>query len=248
MDPQSGDGIFTQLLQDRDPNLLNDFVTAIPTPQTTIEGTSKKTQRAQVENLHQSGHSENDKIKLAKSSYKENENNEFTFEHCWEILRYQPKWILQKEEVKGKKRKVISASPPTPHTINLGDEDLSSMSSHWERPQGRKAKKDQEKKKNHKEEKSKQLEAVVERITNDKKQLHDEKMAKTDMLVEIEKEKIKLKTEIEKEKVKQKDCLITMAEEEKNEKILLMDISGLDEVQREYILKRRLQILQNMKN
>ncbi|XP_042379913.1 uncharacterized protein LOC121972293 [Zingiber officinale] len=122
------------------------------------------------------------------------------------------------------------------------------MSSHWERPQGRKVQKDQEKKKIRKEEKSKQLEAMVERITNDKKQLHDEKMAKIDMLVEIEKEKIKLKIEIKKEKVKQKDCLITMVEKEKNEKIMLMDISGLDEVQQEYIMKRRLQILQNMKN
>lgn len=45
MDPLNDDGFFTQLLHDRDPNLLNDLVTTIPTPQTTTEGTSKKTQR-----------------------------------------------------------------------------------------------------------------------------------------------------------------------------------------------------------
>lgn len=42
MDHQNGDELFSQLLQDSDPNLLNDLVTTIPTPQTTTEGTSKK--------------------------------------------------------------------------------------------------------------------------------------------------------------------------------------------------------------
>lgn len=125
---------------------------------------------------------------------------------------------------------------------------MSSMSPPWERPHGIKAQKNQEKKQKCKEEKTTQLEAVVDRITNDKRQLHDEKMAKIDMLAEIEKEKIKLKIEIEKEKVRQKDRLITMAEEEKNEKIMMKDISGLDAMQQEYITKRRLQILQNTKS
>ncbi|XP_073139006.1 glutathione S-transferase T3-like [Henckelia pumila] len=180
MDPQSDDIFFSQLLENRDANFLNDIVTVTPNPQNTTEGTSKKTQRgvnftrdediilvsgwlstsldaivgndkksttfwsrvhqyyheckkpnfqertvhsltnrwsiiqrsvnkfcaclAQMESLHQSGHNENDNIRLAKTSYKENESHEFIFDHCWEILRFQPKWILQKEEVKGEKK------------------------------------------------------------------------------------------------------------------------------------------------
>lgn len=80
--------------------------------------------------------------------------------------------------------------PSTPETINLGDEDMSSMSPLWERPQGMKAQKNQEKKQKRKKEKTTQLEAVVDRITNDKKQLHDEKMAKIDMLAEIKKRRL----------------------------------------------------------
>lgn len=75
----------------------------------------------------------------------------------------------KKKNSRGKKRKVVCPSLSTPETINLGDEDMPSMSPSWERPPGMKAKKNQEKKQKHKEEKITQLEAVVERITNDKK-------------------------------------------------------------------------------
>lgn len=59
-----------------------------------------------------------------------------------------------------------------------------------------------------------------------KKQLHDEKMAKIDMLAEIENEKIKLKNEIKKEKGEAERPFDHDGRGRKNEKIMMMDISG----------------------
>ncbi|KAG6629484.1 hypothetical protein CIPAW_14G088300 [Carya illinoinensis] len=46
---------------------------------------------AQVESLHLSGATEQDKIERAKILYKEMERGNFTLEHSWNLLRHQPK-------------------------------------------------------------------------------------------------------------------------------------------------------------
>ncbi|KAG5528353.1 hypothetical protein RHGRI_029129 [Rhododendron griersonianum] len=46
---------------------------------------------AGIEAKHQSGMNEEDKVSKANKSYKELHGGSFQFEHCWNILKYQPK-------------------------------------------------------------------------------------------------------------------------------------------------------------
>ncbi|XP_028055521.1 uncharacterized protein LOC114259689 [Camellia sinensis] len=48
---------------------------------------------AQIESMHQSGVNEQDKIGKAKLMYQEFQKASFPFEHYWNVLRYQPKWL-----------------------------------------------------------------------------------------------------------------------------------------------------------
>ncbi|XP_042958043.1 glutathione S-transferase T3-like [Carya illinoinensis] len=47
---------------------------------------------AQVESLHPSGATEQNKIEKAKILYKEMEQGNFTLDYSWNLLRHQPKW------------------------------------------------------------------------------------------------------------------------------------------------------------
>ncbi|KAF8402425.1 hypothetical protein HHK36_013381 [Tetracentron sinense] len=87
-------------------------------------------------------------IVKAREMYQElNNNTSFQFEHCWNKLRYQPKWLLessQKKNLKKYKNKTPTSSCPfTPNLINLGeDDDSHDTFVDLERPPGRKAKKE----------------------------------------------------------------------------------------------------------
>ncbi|KAL7226869.1 hypothetical protein ACSBR1_021857 [Camellia fascicularis] len=59
---------------------------------------------AQIESLHQSGINEDDKICKAKIMYKELKKSTFQFEHCWIMLRDQPKWVVECEKKKQPKK------------------------------------------------------------------------------------------------------------------------------------------------
>ncbi|KAF5480572.1 hypothetical protein F2P56_001311 [Juglans regia] len=96
---------------------------------------------AQVESLHQSGTTEQDKIEKAKMLYKEMVGSNFTMEHCWCLLRHQPKW-QQHISTFGKKRK-----PQEKYVgevdVDLAEEDLEVLT---ERSPGKKVEKERERK------------------------------------------------------------------------------------------------------
>ena len=76
---------------------------------------------------------------MYRSTYKRN----FNFEHCWLVLKNQPKWSMPKE----KSRIVL---PPTPDSIPIAKGDDVSIlddTTTFERPIGRKAGKANRKKK-----------------------------------------------------------------------------------------------------
>ncbi|XP_062162657.1 protein DEFECTIVE IN MERISTEM SILENCING 3-like isoform X3 [Alnus glutinosa] len=60
---------------------------------------------AQIEAMHQSGVNEEDKIAKAKLMFHEFQKTSFQFQHCWNVLRSQPKWIngkIRKEHLAGR--------------------------------------------------------------------------------------------------------------------------------------------------
>ena len=79
-----------------------------------------------------------------KKVYKELHKSSFPFEHCWNELRYNPKWM---EDSQSKKQKTKSGATPsssnplTPESVNIEDD-----SGGLERPTGRKAVKERARK------------------------------------------------------------------------------------------------------
>ena len=65
-------------------------------------------------------------IRDVKNLYRELYKSSFPFEHCWNELRYQPKWM---EDSQAKKQKSKHNATPgssvlsTPESLNLGDDD-----------------------------------------------------------------------------------------------------------------------------
>ncbi|XP_059435420.1 protein DEFECTIVE IN MERISTEM SILENCING 3-like isoform X2 [Corylus avellana] len=51
---------------------------------------------AEIEAMHQSGVNEQDKIAKAKLMFHKFQKTSFQFQHCWNVLRCQPKWINDK--------------------------------------------------------------------------------------------------------------------------------------------------------
>ena len=75
--------------------------------------------------------------------YIEKVKKDFPFEHCWHVLKHQPKWSIPKEY----SRVVL---PPTQDSISIADWDDMSLvddTTNFERPIGRKAEKANQKKK-----------------------------------------------------------------------------------------------------
>ncbi|KAF7121074.1 hypothetical protein RHSIM_Rhsim13G0070800 [Rhododendron simsii] len=68
---------------------------------------------AGIEAKHQSSINEEDKVFEANKSYKELHGGSFQFEHCWNILKYQPKWHVDVEKKKPKKNKTLGECDAT---------------------------------------------------------------------------------------------------------------------------------------
>ena len=69
--------------------------------------------------------------------YRNRVKKDFPFEHCWHVLKFQPKWSMPKEN-----SKVVL--PPTLDSISIADGDDVSLvddTTNFERPIGRKAEK-----------------------------------------------------------------------------------------------------------
>ena len=120
-------------------------------------------------------------IRDAKKLYKELYKSAFPFEHCWKELRSHSKWM---EECQTKKQKTGSTATPgsscpsTPDSINLEDENENYVD--LERPQGRKAEKDQLKKQKSKDRENEStnspLVKLFEEIKEERKAMNEKKM------------------------------------------------------------------------
>ncbi|XP_076927697.1 glutathione S-transferase T3-like [Bidens hawaiensis] len=89
----------------------------------------------QVERLNISGITDHDKFEKAKFMYHKQEECNFAFEHCWNLLKDQPKWILR--DAKGeskKKRMTVPSQTPTTTPSEAGNAiemKLSNWIDHW---------------------------------------------------------------------------------------------------------------------
>ncbi|XP_038704714.1 glutathione S-transferase T2-like [Tripterygium wilfordii] len=180
---------------------------------------------AQIEDSLPSGLNEQDKIERVKVMYRDIQKTTFHFEHCWNILRHQPKWLSHIEGGNTKRRSNVSCSPSIPESINLGDETSPySPTFDLERPIGKMA--EEERMRKAKTRTKMVAFTIISELKSGKLKMHEEKMSMAKIEIEkqdeIENKRIKLK-EIKEER-EHKRMKIQERQEELN--IMMMDVSN----------------------
>ncbi|KAH7855227.1 hypothetical protein Vadar_022610 [Vaccinium darrowii] len=90
---------------------------------------------AQVEAKNQSGMNEEGKLDQARDLYNQFHGGLFQFEHYWNKLKFQPKWLLDLERKNSKKNRSSTVpSPPSLELVDLGETDATFVD--LERPKG----------------------------------------------------------------------------------------------------------------
>jgi hypothetical protein len=165
-------------------------------------------------------------------------NQKFVFEHCWNVLKYAPKWINSHQNKTPRKRRGETTS--SIDSINLEDEDVAND---LERPLGKKAEKARLNKQKSTEGSSSNVESMLNAMCEEKKKTNEvrkeflEKGRGDFIELEnrrlcIEEEKIQLaKRQEERQRMKEEMEIITK------------DLDTLPRVQQEYFRALQLEIL-----
>ncbi|KAG6648033.1 hypothetical protein CIPAW_07G120000 [Carya illinoinensis] len=166
-----------------------------------------------------------DRFDKAKVMYQSLEKCSFQFEHCWHLLKDQPKWIWRTTKEDLKRRKTISSSP-TPTQCSAAIEDLRSH-----------------------ELKRKSFIALRPRrwsMTRRKRK----KLRLEDERLRLEAEKMKIEVAKEQSKICQEDKRmrleaekVELAKKESNQHIMMMDVSVMPEMQRLYFQQLQMEIM-----
>ncbi|XP_035550683.1 glutathione S-transferase T3-like [Juglans regia] len=137
---------------------------------------------AQVESLHPSGATEQDKIERAKIMYRETEKATYNMEHCWCLLRHQPKW-QQHVSMLSTKRKPHGKRPAMAESTPLGDDTIDdNVEVIFERPPGKKAEKERERKRKAAESYDAEFVEALTCMTNDRAVFMSERRQATSKL------------------------------------------------------------------
>ncbi|KAI8548194.1 hypothetical protein RHMOL_Rhmol07G0253900 [Rhododendron molle] len=129
---------------------------------------------AQIEAAHQSGMTEQDKIREAKIMYQDLDVKHFAFqfEHCWDVLKHQPKWFQECEKKKPKRGRTVAT--PLAELVNP-EEDVADDIIEVERPIGNKIAKEQRKKNKTNDHASAPIVQILNELKEDKKAANEKK-------------------------------------------------------------------------
>ncbi|KAI8540090.1 hypothetical protein RHMOL_Rhmol09G0234900 [Rhododendron molle] len=184
---------------------------------------------AQIEAAHQSGMTEQDKIREAKKMYQDLDVKHFAFqfEHCWDVLKHQPKWFQECEKKKPKRGRTVAT--PLAELVNP-QEDVADEIIQVERPIGNKIAKEQRKKNKTNDHASAPIVQVLNELKEDKKAANEKKLELLQISYGLQAEKLKM------EQLKEEA------------RIMMLDTSGMPPMQQEYIHQRQMEIVERRKN
>ncbi|KAG2725413.1 hypothetical protein I3760_01G064900 [Carya illinoinensis] len=221
---------------------------------------------AQVEGLNQSGMTEQDKFEKAKIMYQSLEKCSFQFEHCWHLLKDQPKWIWRATKDVTPRRKTMSPSlTPTSTPCSAATEDsvfdletenvIENEVAELDRPMGRKAEKGKRKAQGKHAEENFQLRkmkyTLLEESRAQEKEFYRLKAEKMEYDKEKEEKKLRLEDErlrLEAEKMKIEAEKVKLAKKESDQRIMMMDVSVMPEMQRLYFQQLQREIMMRRSN
>lgn len=189
---------------------------------------------AMIQSLNQSGTTEEDKVEAARDMYRKfnDSGSAFQFEHCWVILKNQPKWSLECEKKNQQKEPRTGVSKSTPNLVNLGDDNVETDTFvDLEPPMGTKAAKEL-KRKNSENPSLTLISGALNEIKESIK-LVDKKMEMLDRTYAQEREKLRIKKE-----------KLAMEQFKEEERIIMMDLNGLSEDQQAFYKYQKTEILE----
>jgi hypothetical protein len=174
----------------------------------------------------------------------------FQFEHCWNVLRHNPKWVDHCAKEKQKKRPAATSSPSEP--IQLEENDASQAAFvNLERPLGRKSEKARLNKRKSSDSLCANLEGILTDMQEAKKLKSDEKKeileracSQTEQLIQIRKAEVDNAKARDQELIQLKQEKIKLERAKQEMEIIMMDISTLTAQQQHYIRQRRLEIIE----
>ncbi|KAA8530272.1 hypothetical protein F0562_004981 [Nyssa sinensis] len=192
---------------------------------------------AQIEVRQQSGVSEHNKILQAKLMYREMQHTSFQFEHCWNALRYQPKWLEIGKKKRAKKSSSLSpraSSPFTTGSINSWEDDAQDDTFvDSKRPLGEKVEEERFKKQRNTERvDDNSIAVLIEETKVEKKEMNDKKMDFIERRYVQELERLSIQ-----------QMQLRMEQEKDEERIMSLDTTGMLPLQAEYYKLRQKEIL-----
>ncbi|KAG6667069.1 hypothetical protein CIPAW_01G075100 [Carya illinoinensis] len=206
----------------------------------------------QVEGLNQSGMTEQDKFEKAKLMYQSLEKCSFQFQHCWHLLKDQPKWIWHATKEDPKRRKTMSPSPTPTRcsgaTVDLvfdleADHVMENEVIELDRPIGRKSEKGKRKAQGQHAKENFQLRKM-------KYTLLEESRAQEKEFFRLKAEKMAYDKETETRKLRQEDERLRLeaekvefAKKESDQRIMMMDVSVMPELQREFFQQLQREVM-----
>ncbi|KAG6654179.1 glutathione S-transferase T3-like [Carya illinoinensis] len=178
---------------------------------------------AQVESMHPSGTNEQDKIDKAKALYRSTQKSNYNLDHCWNLLRHQPKWQVHMDNLPTKRK---TGCPTVPATIAIDVEENESMSTNLERPLGKKSEKQRERKRKHEKSCNGQFDEKLSNMEADRR------------LMMIERRETAMKAE------KDRAEIISLKKKKMEMEVMMLNVDNMNAVQREYFKSIQIEILE----
>ncbi|KAL6547359.1 hypothetical protein OROMI_023080 [Orobanche minor] len=186
----------------------------------------------QIEGRNQSGVTHEDNIQAARKMYSSIMKGPFKFDHCWDLLKNEPKWKHSDQSTAVKRKLPGSSRRVTAEAVNVVETDEPSKVDNNERPIGRKLAKERKRA-------SKNPNLDVPGLTNVLSSLKEEKQKKTNLsneqrseFLQIQKAQLleaQVANRIQNEKLR-------LEQDKEDDSIMMKDLSGLD-LNRESTLK-----------
>ncbi|KAG6637594.1 hypothetical protein CIPAW_11G189100 [Carya illinoinensis] len=201
------------------------------------------------------------KFDKAKVMYQALEKCSFQFEHCWHLLKDQPKWIWRATKDDPKRRKTMSPSPTPTRCSGATVDSVFDMEAdnvmeneviELDRPIGRKAEKGKRKAQGRQAEENFQLRKMKYTLLEESRAQEKEffRMKAEKMEYDKEKEEKKLCLKDERLRIRQEDERlrleaekVELAKKESDQRIMMMDVSVMPEMQRLYFQQLQREII-----
>ncbi|XP_020268271.1 uncharacterized protein LOC109843727 [Asparagus officinalis] len=176
-------------------------------------------------------------IQEAKTVYKDKEGHQFGFDHCWTLLRFQQKWMVEHKKIEA--TRIFKAPTKNQISINLEDDNGNAPEpAPLKRPIGRKAAKEANKKT-----KSNEQGDDDEKESSKVRSELEEFRARRLESDRVKAEQLKLLINIEQKQVALREKEIELQARSEETKIMSMDTSSMNPIQAEYFISLQREIL-----